>query len=189
MPSTRQRTIAGDRCRDRGSSARTAMAEDDADQAVGRADRQVEVLVDDDEGHADRDDARSARCRAGARGSASPLPKKAGLTSAPPANRAAPSGRAARPPSRRRAGRAGGRVAVRRCRTSSLKRFRAVDKPIARSREGRSPPATWLRRDCERAQFSKRLPTLLDACPWSPAGRACRGWPPRCRGRSADRAA
>ena len=26
-------------------------------------------------------------------------------------------------------------------------------------------------------------------CPWSPAGRGCRDWPPRCCGRSADRAA
>ena len=31
--------------------------ENDGDQAVGGADRKVEVLVDDDEGHSDRDDA------------------------------------------------------------------------------------------------------------------------------------
>ncbi len=41
--------------------------EDHADEPVGRADRQIEILVDDDEGHADRHDAVAGRCRAAAR--------------------------------------------------------------------------------------------------------------------------
>ena len=44
----------GDRRRGRRRSGANSIGEDDGDQPVGRADRQVEILVDDDEGHADR---------------------------------------------------------------------------------------------------------------------------------------
>ena len=84
VPSSRQTSDRRRRCRDRDRSARTAIEKTTRDQAVGRADRQVEVLVDDDEGHADRHHAEARRCRAAPRGSASVEPKKAGLTKAPP---------------------------------------------------------------------------------------------------------
>ena len=53
VPSTRQKMVRRDRS-PIVELRREQDGEGDADQAVGRADRQIEVLVDDDEGHADR---------------------------------------------------------------------------------------------------------------------------------------
>ena len=153
--------------------------EDHRHQAVGGADREVEVLVDDDEGHADGDDAdagRVAQQRVQRLGRA----EEAGIDDSPADVEQRDQGEEPAPPSRRPAGTAHGRAMGRGTRHGLSWPVTALREGVAPSRSGPGLSGQVSSRSaCRRCR----------RCPWSRAGPACRGWRPRCRGRSAARAA